>query len=100
MLTSALLLLELVTDPAEAGMDVGLDILLRKRFQRFHRGTESESGTDGTLLLLLPILEDEDRTNVGLARLFGENLPVFDNRRSRDEDKDLPTLALGAKAST
>jgi hypothetical protein len=79
MLTPVLaLLLELATDRAEseseADMDVGVDILLRKRFQRFHRGTESD--TVGKSFLLLPILdtlEDEDRTKVGLARFFGEN---------------------------
>jgi hypothetical protein len=73
-LTPVLLELELLTDPAADGMDVGVDILLRKRFQRFHRGTESDSDADGTLPILDRREDEEDRTNVGLARLFGENL--------------------------
>jgi hypothetical protein len=99
MLTS-LLLPALLLEPvaAAADVDVGVAILLRKRFQRFHRGTESESDAEGTLLLpILDTREDEGRTNVGLLTLFDANLPAFDNPICLT---DLPVLALGAKAST
>jgi hypothetical protein len=96
VLTPPALLLALKPVAASADMDVSVDILLRKRFQRFHRDIESAFATEGTLLL--DTREDEDRTEVGLLSLFGPNL-------SRGEDtgiclEDLPTLALGAKATT
>jgi hypothetical protein len=86
LLTAVTVLPALALEPeavtaAAAETDVGVAILLRKRFQSFHRGsTESASAsatTEGTLLLDTREDEDEDRrtNNVGLlSSLFGANL--------------------------